>query len=341
MKGKKELLIGIVAIVGIAGLVVGFYFLKGQEIWKSRSIYYTTYTNTEGLTIGRPVNLNGLQIGIVTDVSFHPSDINNVLVQFELNNPNLKIISIGSSVVLNSDLLSGPYLEIKWNDTTEYHQSLDTIPSNVSMALEDQINERLLPLEKKTNELISTADSAIKTIEAIFSRNTENLDESFDGIKNAIRNFERVSIRIDTLVKAERYRISRTMANIESVTNNLKESNEKITNILDNVSQISDSLSRVDFIGTVAKAQSSLEEVNMILYDVQNGDGTLTHLIQDSTMYFQINEMLEESTRLVENIKTHPNRYLQFSIFGSRDRSLLDARDERMLKKFATDSLHQ
>ena len=79
----------------------------------------------------------------------------------------------------------------------------------------------------------------------------------------------------------------------------------------------------------------------MILYDVQNGDGTLTHLIQDSTMYFQINEMLEESTRLVENIKTHPNRYLQFSIFGSRDRSLLDARDERMLKKFATDSLHQ
>lgn len=341
MKGKKELLIGIVAIVGIAGLVVGFYFLKGQEIWKSRSIYYTTYTNTEGLTIGRPVNLNGLQIGIVTDVSFHPSDINNVLVQFELNNPNLKIISIGSSVVLNSDLLSGPYLEIKWNDTTEYHQSLDTIPSNVSMALEDQINERLLPLEKKTNELISTADSAIKTIEAIFSRNTENLDESFDGIKNAIRNFERVSIRIDTLVKAERYRISKTMANIESVTNNLKESNEKITKILDNVSQISDSLSRVDFIGTVAKAQSSLEQVNMILYDVQNGDGTLTHLIQDSTMYFQINEMLEESTRLVENIKTHPNRYLQFSIFGSRDRSLLDARDERMLKKFATDSLHQ
>ena len=40
--------------------------------------------------------------------------------------------------------------------------------------MEDQINERLIPLEKKTNELISTADSAIKTIEAIFSRNTDN-----------------------------------------------------------------------------------------------------------------------------------------------------------------------
>ena len=56
-------------------------------------------------------------------------------------------------------------------------------------------------------------------------------------------------------------------------------------------------------------------------------------------MYFQINEMLTEATRLIENIKTHPNRYLQFSIFGGRDKSILDARDEKMLKKFAKDSL--
>ena len=79
----------------------------------------------------------------------------------------------------------------------------------------------------------------------------------------------------------------------------------------------------------------------MILYDVQNGDGTINHLLKDSTMYVQINQMLEEATRLIENIKTHPNRYLQFSVFGSRDKSLLDAKDEKMLKKFALDSLYK
>ena len=133
-------------------------------------------------------SLNGLQVGIITNVSFVSETNKSVIVSFELNNPNLTSISLGSIMQLNSDLLSGPYLDIVWNDTTAYYNDQDTVLSTVSMALEDQINERLLPLEKKTNELISTADSAIKTIEAIFSRNTDNLDESFDGIKNAIRN---------------------------------------------------------------------------------------------------------------------------------------------------------
>ena len=91
--------------------------------------------------------------------------------------------------------------------------------------MEDQINERLIPLEKKTNELISTADSAIKTIEAIFSRNTDNLDESFDGIKNSIKNLEKVSLQISSLIRSEKDNITQIISNIKTVTTNLKESN--------------------------------------------------------------------------------------------------------------------
>ena len=340
MKAKKEFIIGIVFIIGLMGLIVGFFFLKGQEVWKSRAEYYTIYKNSEGLTTGRPVNLNGLQVGIITNVAFVSATDKSVIVTFELNDPNLKSISFGSKMKLNSDLLSGPYLDIDWYDTTLFFTVGDTIPSAVSMALEDQINERLIPLEKKTNELISTADSAIKTIEAIFSRNTDNLDESFDGIKNAIRNFERVSIRVDTLIKNERFRISKILNNVASVTTNLKESNEEIANILKNVSEISDTLSKVDMVGTIENAKSSLEEVNAILYDVQHGDGTLTHLIQDSTLYHQVDDMILEATRLIENIKTYPKKYVHFSIFGKKDKRILDSHDEKTLKKFLQDSLN-
>ena len=53
----------------------------------------------------------------------------------------------------------------------------------------------------------------------------------------------------------------------------------------------------------------------------------------------EFNLMLDEATRLVENIKVHPNRYLQFSVFGGKEKSRLDARDEKVLKKFIKDSL--
>ena len=340
MKFRKQFLIGIISIVGLFIIVVGSYFLKGQELWKSRYVYYSKFTNTEGLTTGRPVNLNGLKVGIITNVKFDPQNFNSILVEFELTNPNVQKLQKGSTILLNSDLLSGAYLDIAWGDSSTFHQAKDTIPSSVSLALEDQINERLIPLEKKTNELISTADSAIKTIEAIFSRNTDNLDASFDGIKNSIRNLEKVSLEISSLVKSERSNISDIVLNVKTITTNLKESNEVINKILQNASDLSDTLIASDISATIENAKESLKEVNLILYDIQHGDGTLTHLIKDSTMYYSVNIMLEEATRLIENIKTEPKRYVQFSIFGGKDKSILDSRDEKLLKKFAGDSLN-
>ena len=339
MKLKKEILIGIIGILGISILVVGSYFLKGQELWKSRFVYYSKFNNTEGLTTGRPVNLNGLQVGIITNVKFDPLNFNNIIVEFELTNPNVQKLKKGSKILLNSDLLSGAYLDIAWGDSIDYYYSRDTIPSSVSLALEDQINERLIPLEKKTNELISTADSAIKTIEAIFSRNTDNLDESFDGIKNSIKNLERVSLEISSLIRTEKQNISQIISNVNLITDNLKESNDVINQILENAADISDTLIASDINTTIENAKESLEQVNLILYDIQNGDGTLTHLIKDSTMYLSVNKMIDEASRLIENIKTEPKRYVQFSIFGGKDKSILDSRDEKLLKKFVVDSL--
>ncbi|MEK9619480.1 MAG: MlaD family protein [Flavobacteriales bacterium] len=339
MKLKKEFLIGIVTLVGISVLIVGSFFLKGQEIWKSRFVYYSVFSNSEGLSTGRPVNLNGLQVGIITNINFQKNNLNNIVVEFELTDPNVFKLKKGSLVLLNSDLLSGSYLDISYGDSLDYYNSRDTIPSSVSLALEDQINERLIPLEKKTNELISTADSAIKTIEAIFSRNTDNLDESFDGIKNSIKNLEKVSLQIRSLIRSEKDNITQIVSNIETVTSNLKESNEAINKILSNTAKLSDSLVASDIKGTINNAKQSLEEVNMILYDIKNGDGTLTRLINDSTVYLSVTQMIDEATRLVENIKTEPKRYVQFSIFGKKDKSILDSRDEKLLKKFAVDSL--
>jgi phospholipid/cholesterol/gamma-HCH transport system substrate-binding protein len=339
MKIKKELLIGLVTIIGVGVLVVGSYFLKGQELWKSRYVYYTIFKNSEGLATGGPVNLNGLQVGIITDIKFQKNDLNNVIIEFELNEPDVKRLKGGTVILLNSDLLSGSYLDVLWGDSSFYFNSQDTIPSSVSLALEDQINQRLIPLEKKTNELISTADSAIKTIEAIFSRNTDNLDQSFNGINNAVKNFEIVSIELSGLIRSERENISKIINNIKLVTTNLQESNNVISEILNNAAQLSDSLVDSDIKGTIKNAKESLEEVNIILNKIQNSDGTLNRLINDSTIYQSMTNMINEASRLLENIKTEPKRYVGFSIFGKKDKNILDSRDQKLLKKFAADSL--
>ena len=153
-------------------------------------------------------------------------------------------------------------------------------------------------------------------------------------------NLEKVSLQISSLIRSEKENITQIVSNIKSLTSNLKESNDAINKILDNTAQLSDSLLASDIKGTINNAKQSLEEVNMILYDIKNGDGTLTRLINDSTIYLSVTQMIDEASRLVENIKTEPKRYVQFSIFGKTDKSILDSRDEKLLKKFAVDSLN-
>jgi phospholipid/cholesterol/gamma-HCH transport system substrate-binding protein len=146
-------------------------------------------------------------------------------------------------------------------------------------------------------------------------------------------------LEVSSLIRTEKENISQIISNVNLITDNLKENNNKINQILENAADISDTLIASDINATIENAKESLQQFNLILYDIQNGDGTLTHLIKDSTMYLSVNKMIDEASRLIENIKTEPKRYVQFSIFGGKDKSILDSRDEKLLKKFAVDSL--
>jgi len=128
--------------------------------------------------------------------------------------------------------------------------------------------------------------------------------------------------------------------NSVKLTGNLKESNAEITAILKNAETITDSLASLDLANTLGKADSALLRVNSILYELENGEGSLTMLLKDSTLYNNVSTMVEEAGRLVENIQEHPNRYLQFAVFGSKDKGVnLSSKDEKLLRNYVKDSL--
>ena len=126
----------------------------------------------------------------------------------------------------------------------------------------------------------------------------------------------------------------KTMKNIESITGNLKQSNEKVTKLIANFTDLSDTLKNTDITGTVAQAKDALAQVSTMMDEINNGDGTLHQLIYTDTLNRNLNAMIQETERLINNIKEHPNRYLQIAIFGRKDKGIkLDATDEKKLKK--------
>ena len=71
MKINHETKIGVLAVAGIALLVVGFNFLKGKNLFKKDRYIYAVYQDVQGLTKSNPAIINGLQIGrIESPVSY-------------------------------------------------------------------------------------------------------------------------------------------------------------------------------------------------------------------------------------------------------------------------------
>ncbi len=340
MKLSKELIVGLVVAIGITLLILGISYLKGLNPFKDKEVYYSVYPRVDGLVAANPVVYRGYKIGQVTDISLDKNNLNQYIVTFVIENKRIKIPK-DSKVVIASDILGSRSLDLQLGESTTFTTSGDTLFSGVQSTLQEEVNQQLLPLKRKTEELIGSIDSMVQIVSGILnSENLSKLDESFDGVKNAILTFEKTAKRLDTLIAYEKHKISNIMTNMNEITTNLKNNNDNITNVITNFSSISDSLAAVDLTATLNNAKYAISSMTKVIDKVNNGEGSLGALLNSDTLINSLNATNDEVQRLIENVKEHPTRYLQFSIFGGKNKGMkLDARDEKKLKQFIRDSL--
>jgi phospholipid/cholesterol/gamma-HCH transport system substrate-binding protein len=62
---NNETKIGILAVVAVALLVLGFNFLKGRDLFDKSRKLHAVFHSVDGLATSNPVTINGLQIGTV------------------------------------------------------------------------------------------------------------------------------------------------------------------------------------------------------------------------------------------------------------------------------------
>jgi phospholipid/cholesterol/gamma-HCH transport system substrate-binding protein len=82
---SKEIKVGLLAIVAIAALVIGYNFLRGSNVLSSNHTYYATYPRVDGLNVGALVALNGIKVGQVKEMILQPEKGNSVRVALELD----------------------------------------------------------------------------------------------------------------------------------------------------------------------------------------------------------------------------------------------------------------
>jgi phospholipid/cholesterol/gamma-HCH transport system substrate-binding protein len=316
IKLSREIKAGLFTIITLAAFIWGFNFLKGRDIFGTQRTFYAVYDNVAGLMTANSITINGLQVGQVKAIYFNPNNSEEVIVELLLSN-DVAIPSNSIARLFSSDLLGTRGIQIITGDAPTLAQSGDTLTSVIQQNLKDELNDMVEPIMQKTESLITTFDTVLFAVNDIFNRETrENLISSIESLRNIIVNLEGITHSVDTMVEGQKNRLAAIIANAESITTNLKNNNANLTRIITNTALISDTLAQADVGQVMRQLQQSMARLDDITQRVDRGEGTLGQLLNNDTVYNELENSSRELKELLQDIKLNPGRYVHFSVFG-------------------------
>ena len=318
MKITREFKIGILAVAAIFLFIWGLNFLKGKDIFSRQLIFYAVYDDVTGLIESNPVSLNGVNIGQVNRIRFMPDGSGRILVE-NIIRRDVVIPDNSTSILTGMSLTGTREIIISLGDSPNLISDGDTLKSSKQASLQDEVSQLVTPIKQRADELFMQVDSVMIVFQAIFNEQTRrNIVSSFESIQNTLNNLEQTTETLDRTIDQESTRLSAILYNAESISTNLKNNNELISNVIQNFSSISDSIAAANLQRTLAHTEESLASLNAILDKVNKGEGSLGLLVNDEELYNNMQSSSRQLELLLEDIRKNPGSYINISVFGGR-----------------------
>jgi phospholipid/cholesterol/gamma-HCH transport system substrate-binding protein len=308
----NETKVGVLAAVAITILIVGYSFLKGNNVFSTENEFYAKYDNVGGLQVSKPVLVNGFQIGRVSDLTLLPDG--QILAQFKIN-PEYDIPKNTIARLESTDLLGSKAIAFDLGDSKEYVRDGDTLNSNTQKNLIEQVQ----PIQKKAEQIIARLDSVLASVNSTLSPAFQkNFDRSFASIARTLETMEGTTRKVDALVGNQSNHIAAIIANLESISNNFKNNNDKINSVMTNINTATDNFARVNFAQTIENANKAVSDLQVVVNKINSGEGSIGLLINDKKLYDNLNSSASNLDKLMIDLKANPKRYVSFSIFGGK-----------------------
>ncbi len=305
LKLSNEIKAALIIFGGIFSFLVGFNFLNGTSLFKSENTHYAVYTNVEGLQIGTKVTVNGLAVGKVASIDFLPNSA-QILVSFSLRN-DISFSNNSTAELYEAGLIGGKSIAIiPVYDNAAKLKDGDTLRATVKPGLTDVVNQQIAPLQQKLESVLSNADSLfIGVNEVLGKEGRNNLSTTLSDLSKTVKNINVLATGLNQVLSKQKENISSTLENVAAISKN--------------VNQLSDSLAQSNIKQSITSFETTLNKLNFILSDLEQGNGSMGKLLKDEQLYNNIEASTKEIELLIKDLKEHPKRYVHFSLFGKKD----------------------
>lgn len=295
----KEVKIALVAILAIIVLFIGMHFLKGLSLFKSHEAYYIRFNDISGLSASSPIYANGYRVGVVTNIDYDYSKPDCIIATVDLD-PKLQIHE-GTHAEIVSDFIGNVKLELRLGPATgRLLAKGDTIEGGVQKGLMDKAAEIMPQVE----QMLPKLDTILVSLQALVSdpaiastlHNTEALTAS---LNNTARQLNQLTAQLNR-------EVPQMMTKAEGV--------------LDNTQTLTGNLAQLDLQATMQRVDQTLANVQQLTAALNSPHGTAGMLLNDAQLYENITATMRDVDSLLIDFKAHPRRYINFSVFGKKDK---------------------
>jgi len=299
IKFGRELQIGILVIVTIAILYFGINYLKGINIFNPTNYYYAKFDRVDGLVASNPVTIKGYKVGLVKSIIYNYEDPKDGVVVILQVDDQLRV-PVGSKAVLQTELLGGANISLHLYSEVPglYFKKGDTIPTMVDDGVIASVMGEIVP---RVQSIIPQLDSLIYSLRMITGNGS--IEKSLGNIQRMTANLESTSISLDAMMKKD---VPVILKNVNIITTDF--------------SKVSQNLSQIDFYATMQSLNRTMSNLQMISDKINNGEGSIGLLINDKSLYNNLNNTMESANNLLLDLKSNPKRYVHFSLFGKSDK---------------------
>jgi phospholipid/cholesterol/gamma-HCH transport system substrate-binding protein len=313
MKISNETKIGALTAVSITLLILGFNFLKGKNIFVKKSTMYVTFKRVEGLNVADGIKINGLRVGAVEGLEEKDMNLSEVVVAFQL----IKQINIptDSYAKIVATPLGSTAIVITMGSATTFLNEGDTLKGMESKSMVEDLKETLQPTVENVNRTLATLDSTIRKIGNVFDA------EAKKNIGSTLEELALTTSRLNALLEPKNGSLAQTLENVKGFTGNLKQNNDSITAVVNNLTKASRDLASADISKTISSLEKATTTLNTILAGIKDGKGSLGKFATDEQLYKNLNSTSNSLNTLLQDLRLHPKRYVQVSVFGKKDKT--------------------